>query len=165
MLFEKIAQVVLAGQRKNTSLTCHRKCLTVSEGNIVCQFCVCVCVCYLCISFEGLPVEVPLSSNGRGMLVCYTHQGPCNPRLEMYLEQVHRGPGPQPHQHNIPPSDRTNYTAPPLTHLPKNKLALPLNQTVVSAYTLSAMLLLLRETDRGKRGADYSFGPICFHLP
>lgn len=150
-----------AKKRKKNSQTCHRKCLTVSEGNIVRQG----CVCYLCISLSGLPVDGSMGSHGRGMWVCYRHSGPCNHRLESYREQVYRGP--HPHQHNMPPPDRTNYTAstPTLQPPPKNKLTLPLNQTVAAAYTLSAMVLLLRETYKGKQLPDYSFGPICFHLP
>lgn len=54
---------------------------------------------------------------------------------------------------------------PPQHHhpIPKNKLALPCKQTIASAYTLKAMVLLLWGTYRGKWGPDYSFGPICFH--
>lgn len=104
----------------------------MSEGNIVCQG----RVCYLFISLSGLPVEGSMGSHGRRMWVCYCHPGPCNHRLESYREQVYRGP--HPHQHNMPPPNRTNYTASTPTHQPppKNKLTLPLNQTVASAYTL-----------------------------
>lgn len=76
----------------------------MSDGNIVG-----VCVCYLCISHSGLPVEASVGSHGRGIWVCYRHLRLCNPRLESYWEQVYKGP--HPHQHNIPPPDRTNYTA------------------------------------------------------
>lgn len=37
---------------KNTSPTCHGKCLTVSEGKVFKE-----CVCYRCISLSGLPVQ------------------------------------------------------------------------------------------------------------
>lgn len=55
-----------------SDLTRHRKGLTVSEGNIVCQG----CLCYLCISLGGLPVEASMGSHGRGMWVYYRHPGP-----------------------------------------------------------------------------------------
>lgn len=53
---------------------------------------------------------------------------------------------PNTRQHNMLPPDRTNYTAFTLTQhrsIRKNKLGLPLSQTVESASSLPAMALLL----------------------
>lgn len=79
--------------------------------------------------------------------------------------------GPHPHQHNIPLPDRTNYSAStpwPLPPPPQNKLALPHNQTTASAYALGAMVLLLRETNRGSAAWllswSYLFSSACHTL-
>lgn len=73
--------------------------------------CVCVCVCVIYASHtQDYRWRPSTGSHSRGMWVCYSHPGPCNPRLESYWEQVYKAPPPHPHQHNIPPPDRTNYT-------------------------------------------------------
>lgn len=107
--------------RKNTSLTCHRKCLTVSEGNIVCQGC--VCMYYLCISHSGLPVEVSTGSHGRGMWVCYSHPGPCNLRLQSYWEQVYKRPPSSSTQHTSARQNKLQRQHPLTTAAPTPKQA------------------------------------------
>lgn len=71
---------------------------------------------------------------------------------------------PRLHQRNMPSPDRTNYTARIVTRTTpsQNKLTLPLNR---SAHTPRAKALLLRWMQKRNRVPDYSFGPVCFHLP
>lgn len=57
--------------------------------------CVCVCVCVIYASHtHDYRWRPSTGSHSRGMWVCYSHPGPCNPRLESYWEQVYKAPPP-----------------------------------------------------------------------
>lgn len=94
----------------------------------------CVCVIYASHTLDYW-WRPSTGSHSRGMWVCFSHPGPCNPRLESYWEQVYKGP-PHPHQHNIPLPDRTNYTT-STTPCPKTSSHY-LTTRLQRLYTLSA---------------------------
>lgn len=113
-----------AGERLRRENACRRKCLTVSEGNVVCQGCAHVCVCVSVIYAShtlGLPAEASEGSHGRGNV-----GRPCKPRLEQVYST--EAPPRRPHQRNMLLARQDKLHSPP-----KNKLTLPLRRAVASA--------------------------------
>lgn len=115
----------------------------MSEGNIVCQGSVCVCVIYASRTqdYRWGPLRAHMAE-GCGYVTAT--RGPATPDWNHTGSKCTKAPI-LINTTYLRQTEQITLPAPPDNHhpLPENKLALPHNQTIVSEYTLSAVLLLL----------------------